>query len=127
MRDAVTVTLLKKWIANEYGYSGIVTDENIKVTFGYKNNTDKDISGVKGTARILDQFGEDTCAFNISNDDTIKAGETITWSGGRSVRFSINSDKDKKCASLEEGKYKVGWFPEQIVFADGSKIIAPTE
>jgi hypothetical protein len=125
LREAVTVTLVSKKTSVERGYSGMVMDEHISVVVGYKNNTDKDVAGVKGHLAIKDIFGEDLSGFNISNDDTIKAGGSITWTGGRSMKYGMNSSKDRKFSSLEEDKYKVTWEPEQIVFKDGTKLSVP--
>lgn len=125
MLDAVTVTLVSKKIATERGYSGIVMDENLEVTFGYKNNTAKDISGVKGRISVKDLFGDELSAFQISNDSTIQAGQTATWTGSRSVRFSMGNNKDRKLAELSDDKYKVMWEPQAIVFADGTKLVLP--
>lgn len=127
MREAVTVTLVSKELASERGYSGMVTDENLRVVFGYKNNTDKDVAGVKGNVSIKDMFGEEISAFLISNDTSIPAGQAVTWSGQRSVRFALGSNNDRKLAQLSEDKYKVVWEPEMIVFKDGSKLAAVTE
>ena len=52
MRDAVTVTLLSKAIEEERGISGMLMDENLQVTFGYKNNSTKEIAGVKGYVSV---------------------------------------------------------------------------
>lgn len=125
MREAITVTLVSKKIATERGYSGMVMDESLEVMFGYKNNTDKDISGVKGRISIKDLFGDEISAFQISNDSTIKAGQSITWSGSRSVRFSMGNNKDRKLADLPDDKFKVVWEPQAIVFADGTKLAVP--
>jgi hypothetical protein len=125
MRDAVTVTLVSKGIQAEHGYSGMVTDENLVVTFGYKNNTDKDIAGVKGWVSVKDLFGDEISAFQISNDNTIKAGQTATWTGNRSVRFSFGNNKDRKLAELDEDKFRVEWEPQVIVFKDGTKLTVP--
>jgi len=125
MREAITVTLVSKKIATERGYSGMVMDENLEVTFGYKNNTDKDVSGVKGRISTKDLFGDEISAFQISNDSTIKAGQTATWSGSRSVRFSMGSNKDRKLAELGDDKFKVVWEPQAIVFSDGTKLAVP--
>lgn len=127
MRDAVTVTLVSKKLEAETGYSGIKLDENIKIVVGYKNNTSKDISGVKGTLDVKDVFGEELSGFNISNDMTIKAGGTATWVGSRSTRFGMNSNNDRKFADLPEGKYTIEWHPAMIVFADGSKMTLPDD
>lgn len=125
MREAVTVTLVSKNLATERGYSGIVTDENLEVTFGYKNNSVKDILGVKGRISIRDLFGDEISAFQISNDSTIKAGQTATWTGSRSVRFSMGNNKDRKLADLGDDKFKVMWEPQVIVFSDGTKLGLP--
>lgn len=127
MREAVTVTLVSKKLATEHGYSGIVTDENLQVVFGYKNNTDKDVAGVKGYVSVKDLFGEEISGFLISNDNTIPAGQSATWTGSRSVRFALGDNKDRKLAELGEDKYKVVWEPEMIVFKDGTKLTAPKE
>lgn len=125
MREAVTVTLVSKKITTERGYSGMVMDENLEVTFGYKNNSAKDIAGVKGRVSVKDLFGDEISAFQISNDSTIKAGQTTTWTGSRSVRYSLGSNKDRKLAELDDDKYKVVWEPQVIVFADGTKLSVP--
>lgn len=127
MRDAVTVTLVSKSIETERGYSGIVMDENLEVTFGYRNNTAKPIAGVKGHISIRDLFGDELSGFLISNDDTIPPGETITWTGSRSVRFAMGDNQDRKLAGLSDDKFKVVWEPEMIVFEDGSRIEAPSQ
>lgn len=125
MREAITVTLVSKKIRTERGYSGMVMGENLEVTFGYKNNTDKDIAGVKGYISIKDLFGDEISGFLIPNDDTIKAGQTVTWTGSRSVMFSLGNNKDRKLAELEDDKFKVVWDPLVIVFKDGTKLTVP--
>jgi hypothetical protein len=127
MREAVTVTLVSKKLAAERGYGGFVTDENLEVIFGFKNNTDKDIAGVKGYISVKDLFGEELSGFLISNDKTIPAGQSISWTGSRSVAYSLGNNKDRKLAELEDDKYSVEWEPEMIVFKDGTKLIAPKE
>jgi hypothetical protein len=125
MRDAVTVTLVSKKINPEYGYSGILMDTNLDITFGYKNNTTKDIAGVKGLISIRDLFGDKISDFLVSNDDTIPAGKSITWSGSRSVQYASGDNKDRKLAELDDSKYKVVWEPRMIVFSDGTKLTLP--
>lgn len=127
MRDAVTVTLVSKKLVTERGYSGIVTDENLQVVFGYKNNTDKDVSGVKGYVSVKDLFGDEISGFQIANDTTIPAGQSTTWTGSRSVQFSLGHNQDRKLAELGDDKYKVVWEPQMIVFKDGTKLTAPEE
>lgn len=125
LREAVTVTLVSKKVVPEYGYSGMLMDENLNVVFGYQNNTGKDIAGVKGHISIKDLFGEQISGFLVSNDDTLKAGESITWTGSRSVKYGVNENGDRKLADLDPSKYKVVWEPWMIVFADGTKLADP--
>jgi len=125
MRDAVTVTLVNKAIEVERGYSGMVTDEHFAASFGYKNNTDKAIAGVKGYISIKDLFGDEISGFAISNDDTIEPRSSITWRGSRSVKYAVGDNNDRKLAELDDTKYKVVWEPQVIVFADGSKLEQP--
>jgi len=126
MRQAVSVTIMGKKIKTEYGSSGIVMDELLSVKFGYKNNTDKEISGVKGTIEVSDQFGDPLTAFNVSNDESIGPGHVVVWSGGRSVRYGLSEDKDRKFAALPDEKYRIIWKPRMINFADGTKMAAPS-
>lgn len=125
MREAVTITLISKEIETERGYSGIVMDEKLNVTFGYRNNTNKDVAGVKGYISVRDLFGDEISGFLISNDETIQAGHTVTWSGSRSVRFSFGTNKDRKLAELGDDKYNLVWEPRMIVFTDGTKLSIP--
>ena len=122
MKEAVTVTLVSKKIVPESGYGGMLLDENFAVTFGYKNNTEKDIAGVKGYISVKDLFGDEISGFLISNDTTIKAGQTVTWSGSRSVKYPRGDNKDRKLAELDDDKYKVVWEPRMVVFKDGTKL-----
>lgn len=125
LREAVTVTLVSKKVVPEYGYSGMLMDENLEVVFGYQNNTGKDIAGVKGHISVRDLFGEEISGFLVSNDDTIKAGEQITWTGSRSIKYGMNKDGDRKLGGLEPTKYTVAWEPWMVVFADGTKLADP--
>ena len=125
LRDAVTVTLVSKRIETERGFTGITLDEKIEIVVGYKNNTDRDVAGVKGLLRINDLFGDKISAFQISNDSTLKAGQSLSWSGGRSVQYSLGNNEDRKLAELGDDKYKIIWEPQIIVFADGTKLTVP--
>ena len=126
MRSAVTVTLVSKKIATE-SVSGIETDRKIEIVIAYRNNTDKTVAGVKGTLDVNDLFGDELSGFAVSNDTTMAPGATITWTGGRSVKFSMNSNKDEKLAGLADDKYKVIWNPKMIIFGDGTKLTAADE
>lgn len=124
LREAVTVTLVSKKIVPEYSY-GTLMDENLEVVFGYQNNTDKDIAGVKGYISVRDLFGDELSGFLVSNDDTIKAHQSAAWTGSRSVKYALGDNKDRKLATLDPDKYKVVWEPRVVVFTDGTKLVDP--
>lgn len=125
MRELVSVSLISKRIEAERGYSGIEMDRHLMVSFMFKNNSDKDIAGVKGRIEARDLFGDEISAFQISNDDTIKAGASIVWKGGRSVKYSLGNNKDEKLAEMGDDKFTLVWEPQAIVFADGTKADLP--
>ena len=127
MKEAITVTLVSKKVRPEHGYSGMLLDEYLEVTFGYKNNTEKDIAGAKGYISVKDLFGDEISGFLISNDTTIKAGQTVTWTGSRSVKYPRGDNKDRKLAELDDDKYKVIWEPRMVVFKDGTKLTVPEQ
>jgi hypothetical protein len=91
----------------------------------FKNNSGKDIAGVKGRIEARDLFGDEISAFQISNDQTIKVGESITWRGSRSVKFPRGANKDEKLAELGDDKFTLVWEPQAIVYTDGSKADLP--
>lgn len=124
MRDAVTVTLVKKSVRTERGYSGIEMDQYIEIIVGYQNNGSKPIAGVKGRLIIYDIFDKEVTAFMISSDGDIEPGKSITWEGGRSIKYGTKSTEDKQFAYMDDGKYKAKWEPEMVVFKDGTKITA---
>lgn len=125
MRELVSVSLVSKRIEVERGYSGIEMDRNLNIAFMFKNNSGKDIAGVKGMIEARDLFGDEISAFLISNDQTIKVGESIVWKGSRSVKFPRGDNKDEKLAELGDDKYTLVWLPRAIVFADGTKAVEP--
>ncbi|TFY99266.1 hypothetical protein EZ313_22140 [Ramlibacter henchirensis] len=125
MRDIVTVALVSKRLDVQRGYSGIEMDRKFVMSVAYKNSGTKDIAGVKGTLIVQDLFGDTLSEFLISNDETIKVGDTVTWTGSRSTRFSFGNNKDEKLAELSDDKFKVVWEPEMVVFTDGTKLTAP--
>lgn len=125
MSKAALVTLVNKKITTHTGYSGMTLDENLVVTFAFKNTSTKDIAGIKGTLDATDIFGEELSGFSIAYDKTLKPGETATWVGSRSVQYSMNASKDRKFADLPEDKYKLSWKPDMIIFGDGTKLTKP--
>ncbi len=123
MREAVTVTLVFKESETEYGVNGMLVGETSFVTVGYRNNTVREISGVKGLVSVRDRLGEELASFTASVDTTILAGQSITSTGSRSIEYAPGVNKDRNPAEFDDtNKYDIVWFPEVIVFTDGMKL-----
>ena len=113
--ESLTFALTKKGFA-EYSYQ-----EYITYTFTFKNKTDRDIAGVKGTVTFYDMFDEKIRGLDLSYDKGIKAGKTINYKAQTS--FNQFLSEDKKLNNTELSKIKVTWEPEQLIFSDGEKIL----
>ena len=115
--ESLTFAVTKKgYYEGQYGYP-----KNITYTFTFKNKTDKDIAGVKGTVIFYDMFDERIKSIGLSYDDGIKAGETENYKA-QSSYTGYDSD-EKKLKNTELSKLKVIWEPEQLIFSDGEKIV----
>ena len=125
LQALVSVSLVRKRIEVERGYSGIEMDRNLSISFRFKNNSGKNIAGVKGRVEARDLFGDAISGFQISNDQSIKVGESITWVGTRSVKFPSGSNNDEKLVELTDDKFTIIWEPQVIVFEDGTKANRP--
>ena len=111
----MTFALTKKGFA-EYSYQ-----EYITYTFTFKNKTDRDIAGVKGTVTFYDMFDEKIRGLDLSYDKGIKAGKTINYKAQTSYNQFLS--EDKKLNNTELSKIKVTWEPEQLIFSDGEKVL----
>jgi len=112
--ESLTFALTKKGSA-EYSYK-----EYITYTFTFKNKTDRDISGVKGSVTFYDMFDEKIKSLTLSYDDGIKANKTINYKA--TTDYNQFKSEDKKLKSTELSKIKVTWEPEQLIFSDGEKV-----
>ncbi len=76
---------------------------------------------------VRDLFGDEISGFMVSNDLTIKPGQTVTWIGNRSVKYPRGDNHDRRLAELTPDKFKLDWVPRVIVFTDGTKLELPIE
>lgn len=117
INNSVTVAFIdKKFSKGEYSFQ-----DELTITIGIENKGSVDIAGIKGIAQFIDMFGEKISENNISLDQTILAGKNLTWTGVVN-QFGHGYDNLK---TTEFSKIKFKFLPQQIVFADGSKIIVP--
>lgn len=113
--ESLTFALTEKGFT-EYSYQ-----EYITYTFTFKNKTDKDIVGVKGSVTFFDIFDEKIKSLSLSYDDGVKAGKTINYKA--QTDYNQFKSEDTKLKNTELSKIKVVWEPEQLIFSNGEKII----
>ena len=127
MREAVKVELVSKKLRTNYGFGGVASDELLDISFVFKNNTPKEISGVKGEILVQDLFGDKLFVFRIANDSTIKSGHYSTWHDSLSTTRSFGNNKNyRKFADLPDNKYTLVWIPNMVIFSDGTKLATPS-
>ena len=113
--NAVSVTIFDKNLVEADSQSFITVDVDIK------NNSTKEIAGVKGSIEFFDKFGDWIMSFSFKDDTlNIPAGDsfksTLSWDYEQSI-FNYTQLVN---TSLEDLKYK--FEPEQILFEDGTKL-----
>jgi hypothetical protein len=123
MKHLVTFAMVSKTYVPKNIYAERFND---RVTFviAIKNNSPKNIAGVKGVIVFQDMFGSPIKRMNLSLDESIPArGEKIF----DRYYMDVNQfeSEDQKLAGTDLQKMKVIFEPEMIVFADGSKETAP--
>lgn len=87
-------------------------------TLKLTNNTEKDITGVKGTITFMDLFGDTIDGANLSYDEGIKVGESKLYLAGIDYNQFIDESIELRQIDLENLKYE--WEVNTIIYADGT-------
>ena len=103
--------------------SGIFDSKAQKITLKceLKNQTRKEIHGVRGTLRFTTFFGETIADITVESTTAIPPGETIgvNWDVPTNRLSPAAFDKLKK-ADLNQ--IKQVWYPRMVVFTDGTAL-----
>jgi hypothetical protein len=88
---------------------------------GLKNNTKKDIQGVRGVLRFTTLFGEYIGDLSLEFTDKVPAGRSVSveWKA-EGKRFSKQGFE--KFQKLKLSEMKQLWYPTAVVFADGTML-----
>jgi hypothetical protein len=119
LRSIVTVIAAKKGFRASNYRAGIY-DDAITFTFIFRNSSDRDIAGVKGSLAFQDMFGDEIHGFNISYDKSIPSGGTAHWSA--QIEYNEFIDAHRRLRAAELDRVKQVWEPAVIVFADGTTV-----
>lgn len=122
MAGAVIVTLLEKsQLSRDYDARRYNEVQVFRV--GIRNASDKELRGVSGTLEFINIFEKKVGTVNFEIAQSIKPGKDFVWTGSRDYNQFL--DEHKALWNLEEGKYTTRFIPEALIYADGTKVIAP--
>lgn len=122
MNEVLTTSLVRLRFVESNWQAGTYTDFfDIRVAF--KNNTEKNIEGVKGTVVLKDIFGELIKSIDLSDDKGIEAGKTRIYRG--SMDYNQFMDDDNKLRSTDFAKITFEWVPEIYLFENSLSLIMP--
>jgi len=125
LNHLVTFAVVSKTLEPKNYEAGRYSDR-ISFVFAVKNNTPKNIAGVKGMVEFRDMFGTTIEDVGISLDRAVPANSEKTVDGfGKDVNQFEN--RDQQLATTDLSKMKVTFVPEMVVFADGTSEKAPEE
>lgn len=119
VNKTITVTYLGKKVMKD-GYRDF-----IETKIAYQNNSQKDISGIKGRYVFKDVFGDTIIGIRSSMDRTIKAGDKYV-ENGKGIDYNQFMDTHQRFRDTPDDKIQFEFVPEMIVFTDGSKLDIPS-
>lgn len=104
----------------EKGFTKYNYEDYITYKFIIHNKSDKNIRAVKGSLTFYNLFDEKIKSLNLVYDQTIKTKEKVTYNATTDYNQFKDSDKALKNKDLED--IKVKWFPEKVIFEDGTTL-----
>jgi hypothetical protein len=118
--SAFAVTLLAKELIPADLSSGTRSDQ-VAFTFEFKNVGAKDLSGVKGTLLVADNFfGTELKTIPLDYRETLPIGATESFQ--TKLLLSPSAIIDQRVRNTDLSQMKVTFTPELIQFADGTRM-----
>ncbi|MCG6504727.1 hypothetical protein [Kingella pumchi] len=92
-------------------------------SFKIKNNSQKNITGIKGTTVFFDKFGDELTRLEMKNDfqdngGKLAAGQDYTWQGQKDILLR----DDEKLADTPTEDLKFVYEPDTVLFEDGTSL-----
>lgn len=121
MHDAVTVAVARfqprapDFRAHRYG-------QDILITVGFANRTDRPIRAVRGTLHFVDSFGAPIKRVGITYEGGVAPGATAAWDATLDINQFIA--EDVKLFTADPAVLQVQWEPTGVLFADGTLLSA---
>lgn len=122
MNEAVTTSLVNLGFRQADWENGALSDYFV-IQLGFKNNTGKNITGIKGVVVLKDIFDAVIKQVEISNDDGVSAGQSTV--GTYTLDYNQFIDEDVKLNNTDFDKIRYSWTPVTYLFEDGSSMKMP--
>jgi hypothetical protein len=119
LRKAVSFAVFDKGFVPSDPYTSRY-DDYITFKCVYQNLSGKDIRAFTGSVRFANLFDREIMTMSVTVDDPIKAGEKASWNG--TLKYNQFREDHQGLRNAELTNLKVTWIPQQIIFADGSRI-----
>lgn len=121
INGVLTVALVSKGFRPSDYESGNISDV-ITIELALENKGTKDIAGVKGTTVFKDMFGDLIKQINLSYDEGIPAGKSVTWSG--TLHYNQFESNGAKLRSIDMAKLQFSFMPDTVIFTYGTRLSA---
>jgi len=98
------------------------TDTFVATQFRIANNCEKAVIGIKGTMVFRNVVGDEIFTGDFNDDQTIKAGESITTRLDYGWTFNEFEDEHGILAGIDQSKAKANLVLSKVAFEDGTSI-----
>ncbi len=121
MLDVVTVGVAS-FEARRPNYRLHRYSEDIAVTVGFANQTDRPIRSVRGVLHFADSFNAPIKSVGITYENGIAPQATAAWDATLNVNQFV--PEDVKLFTSDPTTFRIRWEPTDILFADGTLLSA---
>lgn len=119
LNSAVSVRLLSSRVVPDSMEAAIFNEQHFE--FAIRNNSAKALVGVAGNIGFVDVFGNTVGNVEVKFTETIRPEAEHGWEFKRVARVHATGKEDRLW-ELKDGKFKVEFVPETIVFEGGQTL-----
>ena len=116
LNSAVSVRLLSSRVVPDSMEAAIFNKQHFE--FAILNNSARTLIGVAGNVGLVDVFGKTIGSFEMEITETLRPHAEHGWEFKRVTR-AHSTDKEDRLWELKDGRFKVEFVPETIVFEGG--------
>lgn len=121
MHDTVTVGLAS-FQARAANYRAHRYGQDIAITLGFENKTDRPIRAVRGVLHFADSFEAPIKSIGVTYEGGIAPRDTATWNATVDINQFLADDM--RLFTADPTTLRVRWEPTGILFGDGTLLSA---